>query len=177
MEAMLSIYLNPDYLQLFEESGEMPSSASSLVAAQRLVDDLKSNPLIDERKINVYQSWIMIHSRAKPQLEQAVTLLASMQPTKEDSGGDYVPGRLAAAYAQFMLKQESKARNVLKRLNKLSFRSEDADEFEKAWLLMADMYIQSGKFDVAKELCQQCLSRNKSCAKVVTLCRLSFERA
>jgi tetratricopeptide repeat protein 21B len=177
MEAMLSIYLNPDYLQLFEESGEMPSSASSLVAAQRLVDDLKSNPLIDERKINVYQSWIMIHSRAKPQLEQAVTLLASMQPTKEDSGGDYVPGLLAAAYAQFMLKQESKARNVLKRLNKLSFRSEDADEFEKAWLLMADMYIQSGKFDVAKELCQQCLSRNKSCAKVVTLCRLSFERA
>jgi tetratricopeptide repeat protein 21B len=96
-------------------------------------------------------------------------MLAPLQPAKEDSGGDYVPGLLAAAYAQFLLKQESKARNVLKRLNKLPFRSEDADEFEKAWLLMADMYIQGGKFDVAKDFCQQCLSRNKSCSKVLLL--------
>jgi tetratricopeptide (TPR) repeat protein len=73
-----------------------------------------------------------------------------------------------------LLKQESKARNVLKRLNKLPFRSEDADEFEKAWLVMADMYIQSGKFDVAKEFCQQCLSRNKSCSKVWSTVILFF---
>ena len=167
VEAMLAIYLDPVFLQIFEESGEvMPAGSNTLVAAQRLVDDLKSSPDIDERKIIVYQAWILIHSRAKPQLEQAVTLLTPLQPTKEDSGGDYIPGLLAAAYAQLLLKQESKARNVLKRLNKLQFRSEDADEFEKAWLLMADMYIQNGKFDVAKEFCQQCLSRNKSCSKV-----------
>ena len=132
MEAMLAIYLDPVYLQIFEESGEVVPASNTLVAAQRLVDDLKSSPDIDERKITVYQSWILIHSRAKPQLEQAVTLLAPLQPTKEDSGGDYVPGLLAAAYAQLLLKQESKARNVLKRLNKLPFRSEDADDFEKA---------------------------------------------
>ena len=173
MEAMISIYLDPAYLQLFEESGEAsPSGSNSLAAAQRLVDDLKTSPDIDERKITVYQSWIHIHSRAKPQLEQAITMLAPLQPAKEDSGGDYVPGLLAAAYAQFLLKQESKARNVLKRLNKLPFRSEDADEFEKAWLLMADMYIQGGKFDVAKDFCQQCLSRNKSCSKVLLLWRM-----
>ena len=167
VEAMLAIYLDPVYLQIFEESGEVVPASNTLVAAQRLVDDLKSSPDIDERKITVYQSWILIHSRVKPQLEQAVTLLAPLQPTKEDSGGDYVPGLLAAAYAQLLLKQESKARNVLKRLNKLPFRSEDADDFEKAWLLMADMYIQNGKFDVAKEFCQQSLSRNKSCSKVL----------
>ncbi len=167
VEAMLDIYLDPAYLQLFEESGEASlSGANSLVAAQHLVDELKMTPDIDERKLIVYQAWIGIHSRAKPQLEHAVSLLAPLQPSKEDSGGDYVPGLLAAAYAQFLLKQESKARNVLKRLNKLPFRSEDADDFEKAWLLMADMYIQSGKFDVAKDFCQQCLSRNKSCSKV-----------
>jgi tetratricopeptide repeat protein 21B len=171
IEAMLGIYLDPVYLQLFEESGEAsPSGSNNHVAAQRLLEDLKMAPDIDERKLIVHQSWVHIHSKAKPQLEQAITLLAPLQPTKEDSGGDYVPGLLAAAYAQLMLKQESKARNVLKRLIKLPFRSDDAEEFEKAWLLMADMYIQSGKFDVAKEFCQQCLTRNKSCSKVVSAC-------
>lgn len=37
----------------------------------------------------------------------------------------------------------------------------DADEFEKSWLLLADIYVHSGKYDIATELLRRCLSQNK----------------
>lgn len=37
----------------------------------------------------------------------------------------------------------------------------DAEEFEKSWLLLADIYIQSSKYDTAGELLKQCLRHNK----------------
>jgi tetratricopeptide repeat protein 21B len=40
----------------------------------------------------------------------------------------------------------------------------EADEFERSWLLLADIHIQGGKYDLAQELCQRCLKYNKSCA-------------
>jgi hypothetical protein len=41
-----------------------------------------------------------------------------------------------------------------------------ADEYEKAWLLLADMYIDSGKYDLATELCEKVRKSNMSNAKV-----------
>lgn len=37
----------------------------------------------------------------------------------------------------------------------------DAEEFEKSWLLLADIYIQSSKYDTAGELLKRCLRHNK----------------
>lgn len=37
----------------------------------------------------------------------------------------------------------------------------DADEFEKSWLLLADIYIHSGKYDMAGDLLKRCLNHNK----------------
>ena len=31
------------------------------------------------------------------------------------------------------------------------------DQFEKGWLILADLYVASGKFDLAQELCKKCL--------------------
>ncbi|CAB1328464.1 unnamed protein product, partial [Coregonus sp. 'balchen'] len=41
----------------------------------------------------------------------------------------------------------------------------DTDEFEKSWLLLADIYIQSGKYDMEGDLLKRCLRLNKSCCK------------
>lgn len=68
---------------------------------------------------------------------------------------------LALATAYMMLKQTPRARNLLKRIAKMNWSIVDADEFEKSWLLLADIYVHSGKYDMATELLKRCLSHNK----------------
>lgn len=65
------------------------------------------------------------------------------------------------ATAYMILKQTPRARNQLKRIAKMNWNIIDADEFEKSWLLLADIYIQSGKYDMAGELLKRCLRHNK----------------
>ncbi len=64
-----------------------------------------------------------------------------------------------------MLKQTPRARNQLKRIAKMNWNPVDAEEFEKSWLLLADIYINSGKYDMATELLRKCLQHNQSCCK------------
>uniref|UniRef100_A0A8C9WIP1 Tetratricopeptide repeat domain 21B n=1 Tax=Scleropages formosus TaxID=113540 RepID=A0A8C9WIP1_SCLFO len=78
---------------------------------------------------------------------------------------DHVPALLGMATAYMILKQTPRARNQLKRIAKMSWNVIDADEFEKSWLLLADIYIQSGKYDMAGDLLKRCLHHNKSCCK------------
>ena len=33
-----------------------------------------------------------------------------------------------------------------------------ADDFERGWLMLADIYIGGGKYDLAEELCRRCLA-------------------
>ena len=65
------------------------------------------------------------------------------------------------ATAHMMLKQVPRARNQLKRVAKIQWNSEDAEEFEQSWLLLADIYIQTGKYDMAIELLKKCTNYNK----------------
>lgn len=65
------------------------------------------------------------------------------------------------ATAYMILKQTPRARNQLKRIAKMNWSVVDADEFEKSWLLLADIYIQSGKYDMAGDLLKRCLRHNK----------------
>ena len=58
-----------------------------------------------------------------------------------------------------------RARNHLKRVAKHSWNFDDAEYLEKCWLLLADIYIQSGKFDLATELLRKVLLHNKSSTK------------
>ena len=43
-----------------------------------------------------------------------------------------------------------RCRNQLKHIQKIPYVADDADQYERAWLLLADIYIQSGKFDLAQ---------------------------
>lgn len=72
-----------------------------------------------------------------------------------------MPALLAMATAYMMLKQTPRARNQLKRIAKMNWSIVDADEFEKSWLLLADIYIHSGKYDMAGDLLKRCLNHNK----------------
>lgn len=62
-----------------------------------------------------------------------------------------------------ILKQVPRARNQLKRVAKMQWTTEHAEEFEQSWLLLADVYIQTGKYDMAIELLKKCTNYNKVC--------------
>ena len=47
-------------------------------------------------------------------------------------------------------------RTQLKRLAKAPWALAEADDLERSWLLLADIYCQGGKFDLASELLQRC---------------------
>ena len=78
------------------------------------------------------------------------------------------------ATAYMMLKQTPKARNQLKRIAKMNWSIVDADEFEKSWLLLADIYIHSGKYDMAGDLLKRCLNHNKVSLEVLSLLTYSI---
>lgn len=65
------------------------------------------------------------------------------------------------ATAYMILKQTPRAKTQLKRISKMSWNPIDAEEFEKSWLLLADTYIQSAKYDMASELLKRCLRHNR----------------
>lgn len=64
-----------------------------------------------------------------------------------------------------LLKQQSRARNQLKRVAKMNWTPEFGDDIEKSWLLLADVYIQSSKYDTAVELLKKVVTVNKCSAK------------
>ena len=47
----------------------------------------------------------------------------------------------------------------------MHFIAEMVDDFERGWLMLSDVYIAGGKYDLAEELCKRCLQSNRSCAK------------
>eukprot|EP00842_Homolaphlyctis_polyrhiza_P002570 jgi/Hompol1/3313/HPOL_000546-RA len=64
-----------------------------------------------------------------------------------------------------LLKQPPRARNQLKRVVKTDWTSENGDDLERCWLLLADIYIQGGKYDLATELLKKVIANNKSNGK------------
>ena len=72
-----------------------------------------------------------------------------------------VPLFLGMATGHMILKQTPRARNQLKRIAKMPWNPHDAEEFEQSWLLLADIYIQAGKYDMAIELLKKCTLYNQ----------------
>ena len=50
------------------------------------------------------------------------------------------------------------------------------DEFESAYLNLADIYILRSKYDLALDLCRRCLQFNKSCGKAWEYMGVVMER-
>lgn len=72
---------------------------------------------------------------------------------------------LAIANAYNIIKQPTRAKNILKRtISAIPWSPEKADGLEKCWLEVADGQISSGRLDAAKELLTKVLNHNNSCA-------------
>ncbi|KAL9694786.1 hypothetical protein quinque_014071 [Culex quinquefasciatus] len=183
---MIEICLNPDgdlpnegVIDIGADDLEIKDSrAMALRTAERLLKELKPRPgVIDNEALNhrLLENFHLLASRQKHSIDRALqdfTAIASQEEYKRTCRS-YVYG-MASAYV--ILKQSQRAKNQLKRIAKNNWTFEEADYLEKSWLLLADLYMQASKFDMATDLLKRVLEHNKSCTKAYELCGLVSEK-
>ncbi|XP_058826203.1 tetratricopeptide repeat protein 21B-like [Topomyia yanbarensis] len=182
---MIEICLNPDgdlpnegVIDIGADDLEIKDSrAMALRTAERLLKELKPRPgVIDNEALNhrLLQNFHALASRNKTSIDRALqdfTSIASQEEYKEHVGAVY---GIASTYV--ILKQSQRAKNQLKRIARNNWTFEEADYLEKSWLLLADLYLQAGKFEMATDLLTRVLEHNKSCTKAYELLGLISEK-
>ncbi|XP_077929537.1 tetratricopeptide repeat protein 21A isoform X2 [Halichoerus grypus] len=165
---MVQICLNPDneivggevFENLMAES-KKDSEQHGVRTAEKLLREFYPHSAWGQTQLRLLQSLCLLATREKANVEAALGTFIEMAQAEKDS----VPALLATAQAYALLKQVPKARTQLKRLAKAPWALGEAEDLEKSWLLLADLYCQGGKFDLATELLRRCMQYNKSCCK------------
>ncbi|KAF4087868.1 hypothetical protein AMELA_G00076230 [Ameiurus melas] len=176
LELMVHICLNPDKKtfggEVFESSEEGSSSSTPLALdeeklmgmsiAQNLLREFQPRSRAGQDKATILYNLCLIYSKETKLIESAVHVLSDMIEKKvmlETS-------LLIVAQALLLLhKQAPKARNFLKRIISMQWTPGIAEDFEESCLLLADMYIKTGKYVNAEKLLDDCIRHNNSCSK------------
>uniref|UniRef100_A0A1A9ZZ57 Tetratricopeptide repeat protein 21B n=1 Tax=Glossina pallidipes TaxID=7398 RepID=A0A1A9ZZ57_GLOPL len=175
---MIEICINPDgdipkSNDLLEGNENMDSNNSRLIAlktADRLLKELHPRSIgLDNEALNhqLMHNFLRLASKEKYQVEQALQDFIELSAREENQ--DAVGPILGMATALVMLKQTHRAKNNLKRLAKVAWKFEEAEYLERSWLLLADIYINSNKWDMSESLIARVLEYNKSSAKAYEL--------
>ncbi|XP_069585880.1 tetratricopeptide repeat protein 21A isoform X1 [Ranitomeya imitator] len=170
---MIQICLNPDNEIVGGEVFDNLEDENSLVGekrdseklgvrtAEKLLKKFHPRTAQGQNRLAMLQGYCLMATRDKGNIETALSTFTDMATTEKENTSVL----LAVAQAYMILKQTPRARNQLKRLSKAHWTLEDAEDLEKSWLLLADIYIKSGKYDIATDLLKRCLKYNKSCCK------------
>eukprot|EP00930_Biecheleria_cincta_P046675 TRINITY_DN32219_c0_g1_i1.p1 TRINITY_DN32219_c0_g1~~TRINITY_DN32219_c0_g1_i1.p1 ORF type:complete len:1347 (+),score=315.58 TRINITY_DN32219_c0_g1_i1:89-4129(+) len=174
---MIEIYLTPDpnaglesLDPATEPLNENLREVDTLIKELSAVHKQSWNP-----RLRVYQCQSLMFTKAKNNVERALNQLMDIYNDKKD----YIPALLAMSQGLIIQKQHTKARNQLKRiadLAKKGYNPEFMDDFERAWLLLAEIYIQSSKYDLASSLCHLAKDHNRSCGKAWEQLGLIYEK-
>ncbi|CAI9719675.1 repeat 21B-like [Octopus vulgaris] len=168
---MVEICLNPDSETIGGEVFESVDNSDgydqqrtnnervALRTAEKLLKEVK--PQEDNTQLQIMKNMVLVSTKNKANVEKALMNFMEIVSTYNDNVG----ALYGMATAYMVQKQVPKARNQLKRIVKLNWTCENAEIMEKSWLLLADIHIQSGKYDMAQELLKKCLTHNKSCCK------------
>ncbi|KYN37929.1 Tetratricopeptide repeat protein 21B [Trachymyrmex septentrionalis] len=140
------------------------SRTMALRTAYRLLQELnpKGSPH-EELTHKLLSNFFLLATKQKSNIEKALqdcTALASQETLR-----DHVGPALGMATAHILLKQTPRARNHLKRVSKNVWTFEDAEYLERCWLLLADIYVQSSKYELANELLKRVLQHNATCVR------------
>jgi len=175
---MIEIYLNPDPsagLDSLDAAAE-PANMDNLKEVDTLIKELSA---VDKQawnpRIKVYQSQSLIFTKNKQNVERGLTLLTEICNEKKDC----IPALLVSSQALIILKKTTNARTQLKRICEIAkkqYNPEYMDDFERSWLLLAEIHIQSSKYDLASGLCHLAKDHNRSCGKAWEQLGLIYER-
>ncbi|XP_050461458.1 tetratricopeptide repeat protein 21B-like isoform X2 [Cataglyphis hispanica] len=147
-----------------EDAEYQDSRTMALRTAYRLLQELnpKGSPH-EELTHKLLSNFFLLATKQKSNIEKALqdcTALASQETLR-----DHVGPALGMATAHILLKQTPRARNHLKRVSKNVWTFEDAEYLERCWLLLADIYVQSSKYELANELLKRVLQHNATCVR------------
>lgn len=166
---MIEICLNPDnetiggevFENLNGDLGTSPEKQESVQlavrTAEKLLKELKPQTVQGRLQLRIMENCCLMATKQKSSVEQALNTFTEIAASEKD----HIPALLGMATAYMILKQTPKARNQLKRIAKMTWNPIEAEELEKSWLLLADIYIQSAKYDMAEELLKRCLCHNR----------------
>lgn len=177
LTAMIEIYLNPDPYAGYDS---LDTSAEPLTDNLREVDNLIKELMSVQGqawnpRLKVYQCQCLMFTKQKQNVERALNQLMDVY----NENKDYIPALVAMSQGLIIQKQQTKARNQLKRvadLAKKGYNPEYMDDFERGWLLLAEIYIQSSKYDLASALCHLAKDHNRSCGKAWEQLGLIYEK-
>ncbi|KAG5885606.1 hypothetical protein JTB14_024787 [Gonioctena quinquepunctata] len=169
---MIEICLNPDdgmFADQFMDSDDIEykdSRSMALKTADRLLRELKQK--LDSSgdeilKYRLLSNFRLLATKEKFNIERAIEDFVSL--ASQNAYRDNIGITLGIATGYTLMKQGQRAKNQLKRIVKSNWTFEDAEYLERCWLLLADYYIQSGKYDIAIELINKVTQHNKACAR------------
>ncbi|KAJ8937364.1 hypothetical protein NQ314_011910 [Rhamnusium bicolor] len=163
---MIEICLNPDDEMLGEQFMDTDDieyrDSRSMALKTELKQRLEANG--DEiLKYRLLSNFRLLATKEKFNIERALDDFVSV--ASDNAYKDNIGTTLGIATAYTLLKQGQRAKNQLKRIVKSTWTFEDAEYLERCWLLLADYYLQSAKFDIATELINKVVQHNKACTK------------
>ncbi|OBS75116.1 hypothetical protein A6R68_14362 [Neotoma lepida] len=145
---MVQICLNPDneivggaFESLVADSNSASRKEShqhGVRTAEKLLREFYPHSASGQTQLRLLQSLCLLATREKANVEVALGAFIEMAQAEQDS----IPALLAMAQAYMLLKQVPKARTQLKRLAKVPWTLDEAEDLEKSWLLLADIYCQ-----------------------------------
>lgn len=156
LERMIEIYLNPDDDII---QGNFKLSLENIAAAESLLEELlmKANGL----KPLVLRSLVSISKGKKDLTEKSLETLTGIFEVNQT----YVPAIIAYAIGKQSINREADSKSMLRNFTKIPYTVEFAEDFEKGWLMLSQIFIDSDAKDAASELLQKCLKYNQSCGK------------
>ncbi|RQM27719.1 hypothetical protein B5M09_002425 [Aphanomyces astaci] len=169
---MIEIYINPDSENLWDNPDDSnKDQMENMRIANALLDELSPDKSV---RIRVLECYAAMSAKTKPMVEKATATLLELLEEDRDNVPALLGMSLATAY--MLAKQQSKARNQLKRIAKMNYDAAIPDEFERSYILLADIYVNRAKYDLAQELCKKALQHNKSSGKAWELLGLIMEK-
>jgi len=133
---MIEIYLDPDSLP--PASATLPATGPEPEAV-RTARQLRGE-LLDAKpaQLALLEAYELLLGASKASVEAALVKFTEVLTADTNS----VSALLGSSHALVLLKQDAKARNHLKRIAKMQYNSEEAEELERSYLLLADIYVQ-----------------------------------
>lgn len=140
-----------------------------ILAAEKLLKELRqfSTRTAKELRYRLLANFMLLATKEKLSIERALEEFLNLASQEEYK--DKVGPILGIATAHTLLKQSQRAKNQLKRVAKNIWNFQDAEYLERCWLLLADYYIQSAKYDMASDLLRRVIQYNKMCVKAYEL--------
>jgi tetratricopeptide (TPR) repeat protein len=125
-----------------------------------MIEELKQCGPELQRSALIFESMYLAATKKEESVAKGHEILDNL--LKVDV--NYIPAIFASAQIAALSGADAKAKTLLKKAVTIPFRTDCADEIERAQLALAKIFDdEEGKDALVKALCNKCLSVNKSC--------------